>query len=337
LCRSAERNQRRNQRRKVVRRGIASYAKKMSLVEGVAMVNSPAGAFAHGTPVGPPAPQMSTPTATSLTIGSHVDPFSDAGDQQLAALKAVHRPGDTMFAGQAAFSADSLQSLQSRLPFALAMIALATYFALFVFTGNAVLPLKALVLNTLSLCATFGAMVWIFQEGHLSNVLGFTATGYLPPPMPILRFCLAFGISMDYEVFILARVREEWLGSGGTSVDDTRAIALGVARTGRVITAAAATHGGGVFRHRVVEGVLHADVRTRLDADGARRHGVRPLDSGSRVHAVDGPDELVGAETSWLFNLGDGLDRLSERLGDVGAAVTGDEPVMPVVDRFVTE
>jgi len=82
-------------------------------------------------------------------------------------------------------------------------------------------------------------MVWIFQEGHLSDLFGFTATGYLPPPMPILMFCLAFGISMDYEVFILARVREEWLGSIGTPDDNTRAIALGVARTGRVITAAA--------------------------------------------------------------------------------------------------
>jgi RND superfamily putative drug exporter len=219
---------------------IAAYAKKLSLVEGVVMVSSPAGAFAHGTPVGPPATQMSTPAATVLTIGSHVDPFSHAGDQQLTALRAVDRPGYTMFAGKAAFNADSLQSLQSRLPFALALIALATYVALFVFTGSAVLPLKALVLNTLSLCATFGAMVWIFQEGHLSNLLGFTATGYLPPPMPILMFCLAFGISMDYEVFILARVREEWLGSVGTSADNTRAIALGVARTGRVITAAAA-------------------------------------------------------------------------------------------------
>ena len=91
------------------------------------------------------------------------------------------------------------------------MIAISTFVVLFLFTGSVVLPVKAIVLNTLSLSATFGAMVWIFQEGHFSGLLGFTATGYLVPTMPILMFCLAFGMSMDYEVFLLSRVREEWL------------------------------------------------------------------------------------------------------------------------------
>jgi RND superfamily putative drug exporter len=106
---------------------------------------------------------------------------------------------------------------------------------LFLFTGSVVLPLKAVLLNVLSLSATFGAMVWIFQDGHLSRWLGFTPTGYLVPTMPILMFCLAFGVSMDYEVFLLSRIREEWLATG----DNTRAVAMGVARTARIFTAAA--------------------------------------------------------------------------------------------------
>lgn len=98
----------------------------------------------------------------------------------------------------------------------------------------------ALVMNALSLGTAFGAMVWVFQEGHLSGLLGFTATGYLVANVPVLMFCVAFGLSMDYEVFLLARIREEWLASGRTTTEDnTRAVALGVARTGRVFTAAA--------------------------------------------------------------------------------------------------
>jgi RND superfamily putative drug exporter len=111
---------------------------------------------------------------------------------------------------------------------------------LFLFTGSVVVPLKALVLNTLSLSATFGAMVWVFQDGHLSSVLNFTPTGYLVANMVILMFCLAFGMSMDYEVFLLSRIREEWERSGRTHDDNTRAVALGLARTGRIVTAAAA-------------------------------------------------------------------------------------------------
>lgn len=120
------------------------------------------------------------------------------------------------------------------------MIALATLGLLFMLTGSVVLPIKALLLNTLSLSATFGAMVWIFQQGHLSHLLGFTAIGYLNPTMPILMFCLAFGMSMDYEVFVLSRIREEWLASNHTAADNTHAVALGIARTGRIVTAAAA-------------------------------------------------------------------------------------------------
>jgi RND superfamily putative drug exporter len=98
--------------------------------------------------------------------------------------------------------------------------------------------LKALVLNVLSLSAAFGAMVWIFQDGHLGG-LGTTATGILVANIPVLLFCIAFGLSMDYEVFLVSRIREFWLRSGRTRADSDESVALGIARTGRVVTAAA--------------------------------------------------------------------------------------------------
>jgi RND superfamily putative drug exporter len=94
---------------------------------------------------------------------------------------------------------------------------------------------KALVINVLSLSATFGAMVWIFQDGHLSRLLDFTPTGTLDNTIPILMFCIAFGLSMDYEVFLLSRIKEEYDRTG----DNSKAVADGLSATARVITAAA--------------------------------------------------------------------------------------------------
>jgi len=99
-----------------------------------------------------------------------------------------------------------------------------------------VMPLKALVLNVLSLTAAFGAMVWIFQDGHL-GAFGTTPSGILVANIPVLLFCIAFGLSMDYEVFLVSRIREFWLASGGADNDES--VARGIARTGRVVTAAA--------------------------------------------------------------------------------------------------
>ena len=120
----------------------------------------------------------------------------------------------------------------------LGLIAVITFGLLFLLTGSVVLPLKALVLNVLSLTAAFGALVWIFQDGHL-GALGTTSTGTLVANMPVLLFCIAFGLSMDYEVFLVSRIREYWLKSRRTRADNDESVALGLARTGRVITAAA--------------------------------------------------------------------------------------------------
>jgi putative drug exporter of the RND superfamily len=143
---------------------------------------------------------------------------------------------DVKVAGASAELVDSKESLFGRMPLALGLIALVTFVALFLMTGGVLVPVKAIVVNLLSLSASFGAMVWIFQEGNLSGLLGFTATGTIATTMPILMFCIAFGLSMDYEVFLLSRIKEEYDASG----DNVSSVALGLERTGRIVTAAAA-------------------------------------------------------------------------------------------------
>ena len=116
--------------------------------------------------------------------------------------------------GTAQINRDSVDAIASRLPLVLGLIAGIMFVLLFLLTGSIVMPLKALVLNVLSLTAAFGAMVWIFQDGHL-GALGTTPSGILVANIPVLLFCIAFGLSMDYEVFLVSRIREFWLASGG--------------------------------------------------------------------------------------------------------------------------
>ncbi|HEX9343240.1 MAG TPA: MMPL family transporter, partial [Actinomycetota bacterium] len=138
--------------------------------------------------------------------------------------------------GSAAFLVDYRQSLAARLPLVLGVIGLATMLLLWLMTGSVVVPLKAVVMNVLSLGASFGALVWVFQEGHLSGLLGFEPTGTVDITVPVLVFVFAFGLSMDYEVFLLSRIKETWDESG----DNDHAVALGLQRTGRIVTSAAA-------------------------------------------------------------------------------------------------
>ncbi|WP_280380723.1 MMPL family transporter [Nocardia wallacei] len=218
---------------------IGGYATELSRVNGVSAVLSGSGVYVSGARVAPTPPGMANDTGQYLTVTSRFNPYSAGGQDQFRQLRDVPAPAPALFGGGAAINADTLHALGARLPLAVALIALSTFIVLFLFTGSVVLPLKALVLNTLSLSAMFGMMVWIFQDGHLSGLLGFTPTGYLVATMPILMFCLAFGMSMDYEVFLLSRIREAWLASGRTTTDNVRSVALGVARTGRIVTAAA--------------------------------------------------------------------------------------------------
>ncbi|WP_225725409.1 MULTISPECIES: MMPL family transporter [unclassified Nocardia] len=218
---------------------IGSYAAELSRIDGVRGVLSSAGVYAGGLRVAAGVPEMASAAGTYLSIVTRAEPSAPEGETQLAALRAVHPPGAVEFSGAAAINADSIASIAARLPLAIALIAVVMLAVLFLFTGSVLLPLKALLLNTLSLTATFGAMVWVFQDGHLSGLLGFTPTGTTNLYMPILMFCLAFGMSMDYEVFLLSRIREEWLDSDGAPQANTHAVAMGTARTGPIFTAAA--------------------------------------------------------------------------------------------------
>ena len=217
------------------------YAAELSRVPDVTAVSAPTGTFVAGARVGPPSAATGEAQGiTFLTVASTAPLFSDKSGAQLDRLHAVAGPGGRQIemAGSAQINRDSVDSITSRLPLVLGLIAVIMFGLLFLLTGSAVLPLKALVLSVFSLTAAFGAMVWIFQDGHL-GALGTTSTGTLVANIPVLLFCVAFGLSMDYEIFLVSRIREFWLASGRTRADNDESIALGLARTGRVITAAA--------------------------------------------------------------------------------------------------
>ena len=220
---------------------LARYATELSRVPDVSAVTASTGTFVAGIRVGAPSAATGVARGSAfLTIGSTAPLFSDTSEAQLDRLHAVPGPAGrpVELTGTAQTNRDSVDAITSRLPGVLGLIAVITFGLLFVLTGSLVLPLKALVLNVLSLTAAFGALVWIFQDGHLA-ALGTTSTGTLVANIPVLLFCIAFGLSMDYEVFLLSRIREYWLESGRTRADNDKSVTLGLARTGRVITAAA--------------------------------------------------------------------------------------------------
>ena len=217
------------------------YAAALSRVADVSSVSAPGGSFVDGQLTGPPAAATGMKDGSAfLTIGSSAPLFTDASETQLDAVHAVTTPDGkpVLVTGLAQINRDSAQAITSRLPLVLGVIAAITFVLLFLLTGSVVLPLKALVLNVLSLTAAFGALVWIFQDGHL-GAFGTTPTGTLVANLPVLLFCIAFGLSMDYEVFLVSRIREFWLKSGKTRADNDESVALGLAKTGRVVTAAA--------------------------------------------------------------------------------------------------
>ena len=169
--------------------------------------------------------------STSLRAGS-----KEAHDL-VRKIRATHPPfeGEVLVAGRTALDLDFGDAIARNAPVAIGIIVLATYVLLFLLLGSVLLPLKAVVMNVLSISASYGALVWIFQDGYLAGWLGFTP-GPIDTSTPIIMFCVMFGLSMDYEVLLLSRVREEYLRTG----DNSEAVALALERTGRLITGAAA-------------------------------------------------------------------------------------------------
>jgi RND superfamily putative drug exporter len=130
---------------------------------------------------------------------------------------------------------DYLDNLYAQFPVCISFVVLVTYVVLLVLFRSAILPLKAVLMNALSLLGAYGAVVWIFQQGHLSTLFNFSPTGYVDEITPIITLCTLFGLSMDYEVFLLSRIREQYQRTG----DNAAAVAAGLERTGRIITSAA--------------------------------------------------------------------------------------------------
>ncbi len=220
---------------------IERYGADLSRVPEVSAVSVPTGTFVAGKWAGPPsAPTGEARGSAFLTLDSTAPLFSDRSETQLDLLHAVPGPDGRQvdITGTAQINRDSVHAITSRLPLVLGLIAVIMVVLLFLLTGSVVMPLKALVLNILSLTAAFGALVWIFQDGHV-GAFGTTPTGTLVANTPVLLFCIAFGLSMDYEIFLVSRIREFWLASDRTRADNDESVALGIAHTGRVITAAA--------------------------------------------------------------------------------------------------
>jgi RND superfamily putative drug exporter len=178
---------------------------------------------------------------------------SDAARSVLATIRAqrVGDRGKVLVSGQTAFDVDVINFILGRTPLAVGFVIVVTYFVLFLLTGSLVLPLKAVALNLLSISASFGALVWIFQDGHLSGLLGFTPQS-IDPSIPVILFAIVFGMSMDYEVLLVSRIHEEYSTTG----DNTLAVADGLERSGRLITGAAAIMVGVFLAFGLAEVVL---------------------------------------------------------------------------------
>lgn len=181
------------------------------------------------------------PVASGSAVLIGVRPDSDDAGGAVASdvvreVRELDLPFDAWVTGQAANQIDFVQALVDRAPWALGIVVVATFILLFLMTGSVVIPLKALITNALSLSASLGVLVWVFQDGHLSGVLGFESTGGIETYVVALVTAFAFGLAMDYEVFLLSRIKE--LYDAGASNDD--AVRLGLQRSGRIITSAAA-------------------------------------------------------------------------------------------------
>jgi RND superfamily putative drug exporter len=217
--------------------GTRAYAAELSRLPGVFQVDAPEGAYQDGRRTGPPGQDRLT--ASDGRVRLAVVPTQEAlyGDVP-AFVERVRRtpaPAPVLVGGYPGETTDFRSTLLDRLPFAVGIVLVATYVILFLMTNSVLLPVKATVLNLLSLSVMFGCLVWVFQDGHLSGPLGFTATGSIEPSIPVLMFCVAYGLSMDYEVFLLARIKEEHDRTG----DTRRAVGEGIRRSAPLITAAA--------------------------------------------------------------------------------------------------
>ncbi|MFB6808350.1 MMPL family transporter [Streptomyces sp. NPDC056387] len=200
---------------------LAAYRDRLAALPGV-RVNGPVTS----------GPGSGTAYISVVTDG---EPAGERAQELVGEVRGVEAPFETSVTGQAAVLVDAQKAIAGKLPAALALVVLATLLLVFLLTGSVLIPVQAVLLNALSLTAMFGAVVWVFQDGHLSGLLSFTSTGDIETNLPVLMFCIAFGLSMDYGVFLISRIKEEYERTG----DHEGAVRTGLVRTGGLITAAA--------------------------------------------------------------------------------------------------
>ncbi|MBW9205439.1 MMPL family transporter [Mumia sp. zg.B17] len=198
---------------------VASYAADLRAVDGVTQVR----------------PVAEGGGGTLIDVDWTGTSQSAASQELVRSLRAVDAPADAYVGGRSAETVDMLDGIADRLPLMGSLIVVAMLVLLFLAFGSVVLPVKAVLVNIVSITAAFGVVTWVFADGNLEGLLGYSSTGYLDGTQPILMAAILFGLSMDYEIFLLSRIREEWDATGDNEV----AVARGVQKTGRIITSAA--------------------------------------------------------------------------------------------------
>ncbi|OGO57403.1 MAG: hypothetical protein A2V85_15840 [Chloroflexi bacterium RBG_16_72_14] len=319
-------------------RALAAYADELGAVDGIGRVESPFGGLlnpATGQPLTVDEmvalyamPESAWPAPLAALWDRYVSgaavrfdaisPLPASSPQGTAVVPLVRAldPGEGMTAQVGGFAAtghDFLESQSARIPVAVGTVILAMGAILFLLFGSVVLPLKAIVMTLLSISASFGALVWIFQEGNLSGPLGFTSPGFTIAGNPIIMFSVLFGLSMDYEVLLLSRVQEAWRRTG----DNRASVAEGLARTAGVITGAA------VIMVTVFAAFALAETITIKSIGVGMAIAVLVDATIVRVLLVPATMRLLGRWNWWAPGF---LARFADR---VGFSHVEDEPVIP--------
>ncbi|WP_133895372.1 MMPL family transporter [Streptomyces sp. KS 21] len=218
---------------------LSRYAQHLADTPGVAFVEAATGTFTPGTAATAPtrhSQRFAASGATWLAVIGRPSANGNVDDALVRRIRQLPAPGPHLVGGLPAEQADTLHALGTRVPGALSIAAVSTFVLLFFFSRSLLIPFKAVIIAALSLTACLGAMVFVFQDGHLRWLVGeFAVTGQLNVIMALLALVIAFGLSVDYQVFLLSRIQEEYQRTG----DHTESIISGIARTGRLVTAAA--------------------------------------------------------------------------------------------------
>jgi RND superfamily putative drug exporter len=212
---------------------LKDLAAKVSALPDVGLVQGPIGVYIGGKPAGP-VPPIEANAASQASVFINVSTDSDRAQQLVRDIRGMITNHEVEVGGPTATLLDSRKAISDKLPLAVGLIAGSTFILLFLFTGSVIVPIKALFLNVLALSGVLGVMVWIFQDGHLADLLGVT-----PQPlnlsMVVLLCTIAFSLSVDYEIFLLSRIKE----ARDSGLSNDAATVVGLGRVGRIISSAA--------------------------------------------------------------------------------------------------